>query len=53
MVLREGLVDADIPGRDKMREAIMTHWRSSFEDLKLSLSVSLNSLVFPSTYFQS
>ena len=53
MVLHEGLIDADIPGRDKMREAIMTHWRLSFEDLKLNLSVSLNSSVFSSTYFQS
>jgi porphobilinogen deaminase len=40
MVLREGLVDTDIPHRDKMREAIVCHWRKSFEDLKLDLSVS-------------
>ena len=42
MILRETLVDADIPRRDKMREAIITHWRTSFEELKLELSVGLN-----------
>lgn len=41
MVLRETLVDADIPRRDKMREAIITQWRTSFGQLKLDLSVSI------------
>lgn len=40
MILRESLVDADIPHRDKMREVIVNHWRKSFEDLKLELAVS-------------
>ncbi|KAH9015354.1 hypothetical protein EDB85DRAFT_2156756 [Lactarius pseudohatsudake] len=39
MVLRETLVDANIPGRDKMREAIITRWQTSFEKLKHDLSV--------------
>ena len=42
MILRETLVEADIPGRDKMREAIINHWRTLFEALKLELSVSFN-----------
>lgn len=51
MVLRETLVDADIPGRDKMGEAIFNQWQTSFEELKHELSVSLNVLVLglPST----
>jgi hypothetical protein len=40
MVLRETLVEADIPRRDKMREAVITHWRTSFEGLKLELAVA-------------
>jgi hypothetical protein len=40
MVLRETLVDADIPCRDKMREAIISRWRKLFEELKDDLSVS-------------
>ena len=40
MVLRESLDDADIPHRDKMKEAIISHWRTSFEALKADLSVS-------------
>jgi hypothetical protein len=40
MVLRENLVDADIPRRDKMREAIISRWQKWFEQLKLELSVS-------------
>jgi hypothetical protein len=40
MVLRETLVDADIPRRDKMRETVLSHWQKSFEDLKVELSVS-------------
>lgn len=43
MLLRESLVDADIPCRDKMRKAILKHWRNSFEELKQDLSVSLTS----------
>jgi hypothetical protein len=46
MLLRETLVDADIPRRDKMREVIMGQWRKSFETLKINLSVSL-SAAFP------
>lgn len=46
MVLRESLDDADIPRRDKMREAILSYWRTSFEALKADLSVSLIS-IFP------
>jgi len=49
MVLRETLTDADIPHRDKVREAIICHWRTSFEDLKLQLSVSLI-YIFPPYY---
>jgi hypothetical protein len=41
LLLRESLVDADIPRRDKMREAILKHWRKSYEELKVELSVSL------------
>jgi hypothetical protein len=40
MVLRESLVEADIPHRDKMRESIISGWQQSFEELKLDLSVS-------------
>ena len=40
MLLRESLDDADIPHRDKMKEVILSHWRTSFEDLKADLSVS-------------
>ncbi|KAI9456111.1 hypothetical protein BJY52DRAFT_1224346 [Lactarius psammicola] len=40
MVLRKTLIDADIPGHDKMREAVISHWRRLFEDLKLNLSSS-------------
>jgi len=47
MVLRETLVDADIPHRDKMREAIIYHWKKSFEELKVDLSVSLRVLFSP------
>ena len=45
MILRETLIDADIPRHDKMREAVISHWRTLFEDLKLELSVSLNTSV--------
>jgi hypothetical protein len=39
MVLRGTLVEADIPHRDKMREAVINQWKTSFEALKLDLSV--------------
>ena len=42
MLLRETLVDADIPRRDKMREAIISQWQKSFEHLKLDLAVCFN-----------
>lgn len=45
MVLRESLVDADIPRRDKMKEAIMGGWQRSFKELKSELAVSLNLLL--------
>jgi hypothetical protein len=41
MILRESLVDTDIPRRNKMREAVISHWRDSFEVLKLDLSVCM------------
>jgi hypothetical protein len=41
MVLCGTLVDADIPRRDKMREAIINQWRGSFEQLKSELSVRM------------
>jgi hypothetical protein len=47
MILRETLVDDDIPGRDKMREGVINHWRISFKSLKLDLSVGLNSSILP------
>ena len=40
MVLRETLSDHDIPCRDQVREAIISHWRRSFEDVRHELSVS-------------
>jgi hypothetical protein len=49
MVLRETLVDVDIPRRDKMREAIISAWQKSFKDLKIDLSVSLSVLSSHST----
>jgi hypothetical protein len=47
MILRETLINADIPGCDKMREAVLSQWQTSFEELKLKLSASLNVLVLP------
>jgi hypothetical protein len=44
MVLCRTLVDADIPHCDKMREAIINHWKKSFEELKMELSISLHFL---------
>ncbi|KAN0135285.1 hypothetical protein V8E53_006850, partial [Lactarius tabidus] len=41
MILRETLVNADIPGRNKMREAVLNQWRTSFEELKLELSANI------------
>lgn len=46
MVLCGTLVDGDIPGRDKTREAIITQWRDSFGQLKLNLSVGICILSF-------
>jgi hypothetical protein len=40
MVLRETLKDSDIPGRNRVREAIIARWKTSFEELKVDLSVS-------------
>ena len=39
MVLRETLVNADIPCHDKMRESIMKQWEVSFEVLIAEISV--------------
>jgi len=49
MVLHNTLTDADIPCRDRVREAIIHRWKRSFEELKIELSVSLHILpsVFP------
>jgi len=44
MVLRETLSDHNIPHRDQVREAIISHWRRSFEDVRHELSVSLSVL---------
>jgi hypothetical protein len=46
MVLCKTLVDADIPRRDKMREAVISEWRNSFERLKSDLSVGIVILSF-------
>ena len=40
MVLCGTLDDKGIARRDKMRDAIITQWRDSFEQLKSDLSVS-------------
>jgi hypothetical protein len=48
MVLRQGLLDADIPRRDKVREAIMCSWNRSFKELQAELSVSLHAFCVPS-----
>jgi hypothetical protein len=45
------MVDADIPHRDKVREAIIHLWKESFEILKAELSVSLCVLRSLSTDF--
>jgi len=46
MVLRETLVEADIPHCDEMREAIISLWWDSFQQLKLDLSVGRGILSF-------
>ncbi|KAF8491980.1 hypothetical protein F5888DRAFT_1806971 [Russula emetica] len=46
MVLCKTLVDADIPRHDKMREAVISEWRNSFERLKSDLSVGIVILSF-------
>ena len=52
MVLQETLVNADIPDHDKMGEAIFNQWRTSFDELKHKLSVSLNvSVTRPPFYY--
>ncbi|KAF8487912.1 hypothetical protein F5888DRAFT_1624026 [Russula emetica] len=48
MVLCKTLVDADIPRRDKMREAVISEWRNSFERLKSDLSKSCGRISFTS-----
>ena len=48
MVLRETLLDSDIPRHDKTREAILYRWKNSFEELKRELMVSLQ--ILPSFY---
>lgn len=40
MVLRESLTDDDIPHRKRTREAIISQWKMSFEELRADLSVS-------------
>ena len=40
LVLCETLVDAEIPRRDRMREAIISQWWESFQNLKSDLSVN-------------
>ncbi|KAF8495522.1 hypothetical protein F5888DRAFT_1595196, partial [Russula emetica] len=40
--------DADIPRRDKMREAVISEWRNSFERLKSDLSKSCGRISFTS-----
>jgi hypothetical protein len=49
MVLRETLIDDDIPRRFKMREAIMKRGQKSFEALKYDLSVSFSTFFFSRT----
>jgi hypothetical protein len=43
-ILRESLLERDIPRRDKLREAIIKRWHRSFKDLKLELSVCSRTL---------
>ena len=46
MVLCRTLIDADIPCHNKMREATISWWWDSFEQLKLNLSVCIPILSF-------
>ncbi|KAH9072196.1 hypothetical protein EDB83DRAFT_2516972 [Lactarius deliciosus] len=46
MVLHETLVNANIPGCDKMREAVITRWQMSFEKLKHKLSNACGRISF-------
>jgi len=46
MVLQESLINTDIPHYDKMRDAIISRWWKTFEDLRDDLSMRLNDL-FP------
>ena len=39
MVLRDELTSADIPHRDKMKDAIVSQWATSFETLIDELAV--------------
>jgi hypothetical protein len=48
MVLCRALVDADIPRRDKMREAVISQWRDKFRELKSDLSKSCGRISFTS-----
>lgn len=41
MVLRDDLVDTDIPGRDKMTEVIISQWGDAVEQLKSDFSVGI------------
>ena len=49
MVLRETLLDGDIPRRDMVRENIINRWRQSFKVLRRDLSVSFSVSFFNST----
>jgi hypothetical protein len=51
MVLRNTLVDTDIPRRERIREAIVSQWRDSFGQLKSDLSVGI--WVYMYTHFVS
>jgi hypothetical protein len=46
MVLRETLVEADIPRCDRIRETVISLWRDSFQQLKSDLSVGRGILSF-------
>ena len=53
LILCEGLVNTDIPGQDKMREAIMSHWWS-FKPWSLTFLLVWTVLFSPLlSYFQS
>ena len=46
LLLREDLEEKDIPHRTKLREAIITAWRTWFAELKLELIVRLTFKLF-------